>query len=59
MFVKKRKRNALMYEKWGKTGGRGGGGGEGLISGIIFSLAQMDGLISRGLKTGGGFNVGF
>ena len=36
-------------EKWGKTGGRGGGGGEGLISGIIFSLAQMDGLISGGL----------
>lgn len=30
----------------------GGGGGEGLISGIIFSLAQMDGLISGGLKTG-------
>lgn len=27
----------------------GGGGGEGLISGIIFSLAQMDGLISGGL----------
>ena len=48
-----------MHEKWGKTGGGGGGGGEGLISGIIFSLAQMDGLISRGLKTGGGFNVGF
>ena len=28
MFVKKRKRNALMHEKWGKTGGRGGGGVE-------------------------------
>ena len=41
MFVKKRKRNG------------GGGGGEGLMSGIIFSLAQMDGLISGGLKTGG------
>ena len=39
-----------MHEKWRKTGGgRGGGGGEGLISGIIFSLAQMDGLISGGL----------
>ena len=42
-----------MHEKWGKTGGAGGGGGEGLISGIILSLAQMDGLISGGLKTGG------
>ena len=54
MFVKKRKRNALMHEKWGKMGknggaGRGVGGGEGLISAIIFSLAQMDGLISGGL----------
>ena len=29
------------------------GGGKGLISGIMFSSAQMDGLIS------GGFNVGF
>ena len=29
MFVKKRKRNALMHEKWGKTGGRGGGGWRG------------------------------
>ena len=41
MFVKKRKRNALMHEKWGKMGKNGGagggGGGEGLISGIIFS----------------------
>ena len=33
----------------GAAGGGGGGGGEGLISGIIFSLAQMDGLISGGL----------
>ena len=43
-----------MHEKWGKMGKNGGaagggGGGEGLISGIIFSLAQMDGLISGGL----------
>ena len=41
-----------MHEKWGKmgkNGGAGGGGGEGLISAIIFSLAQMDGLISGGL----------
>ena len=30
MFVKKRKRNALMHEKWGKTGGRGGGVERGL-----------------------------
>ena len=29
MFVKKRKRNALMHEKWGKTGGRGRGGWRG------------------------------
>ena len=29
-----------MHEKWGKTGGGGG---------IIFLLAQMDGLISGGL----------
>ena len=33
----------------GAAGAGGGGGGEGLISGIIFSLAQMDGLISGGL----------
>ena len=32
-----------------KRGGGRGGGGEGRISGIIFSLAQMDGLISGGL----------
>ena len=33
-----------------------GVGGEGLISGIMFSSAQIDGLISGGV---GGFNVGF
>ena len=29
MFVKKRKRNALMHEKWGKMGKNGGAGGGG------------------------------
>ena len=33
----------------GAAGAGGGGGGVGLITGIKFSLAQMDGLISGGL----------
>ena len=37
MFVKKRKRNALMHEKWGKTGGRGGGRGAYIRNNIFVS----------------------
>ena len=34
MFVKKRKRNALMHEKWGKMGKNGGAGGGGVERGL-------------------------
>ena len=40
MFVKKRKRNALMHEKWGKTGGRGGGWRGAYIRNSIFVSAN-------------------
>ena len=62
MFVKKRKRNALIRIDGLRLVIQRGGGGGWHISGITSSLVNGWAYIQLypgGLKTGGGFNVGF